>query len=396
MVLGPGIIVMLADTDAGCIITAAQSGTQFGYAMVLPQLLLLPALYVVQEITVRLGIITGKGHGELIREQFGVGWGLVSGVTLFLSAIGALLTEFVGVAGVGELFGISKWVSIPTVTAFLVALAFTGSYKRSERNTYALGMAELAFIPAMMLAHPHAHNLVHGLASFPISNHSYTFLLAANVGAVIMPWMIFYQQSAIVQRGLHVSALRRARQDTAIGSVLTQGIMIVVVVTLAATVGRHNAGAALNNVGQIANALSPFIGAQMSKVLVGASIMGGALVAALVVSLAGSWGLSEVLGWKHSLNERLTRENAKFYVTYTLAHVVGAVLVLASVDLVRLAVDVEVMNAILLPIVLGMLLTLEARALPSNYRMRGVHRWAVTTVAMIIMVFGLYTVVSVL
>jgi Mn2+/Fe2+ NRAMP family transporter len=134
----------------------------------------------------------------------------------------------------------------------------------------------------------------------------------------------------------------------------------------------------------------------MSKVLVGASIMGGALVAALVVSLAGSWGLSEVLGWKHSLNERLTKENAKFYVTYTLAHVVGAVLVLASVDLVRLAVDVEVMNAILLPIVLGMLLALEARALPSNYRMRGVHRWAVTTVAMIIMVFGLYTVVSVL
>ncbi|MFI9271239.1 NRAMP family divalent metal transporter [Kitasatospora sp. NPDC052896] len=389
---GPGLIVMLADTDAGCIITAAQSGDQFGYAMVLPQLLLMPVLFAVQEITVRLGIVTGKGHGTLIREQFGKWWGLLSAGTLLLSAIGALLTEFAGVAGVGELFGISKWVTVPTTTAFLVGLAFTGSYRRSERIGIAIGLAELAFVPAMLLAHPKVHDLLHGMGTFPVGNTQYVYLLAANIGAVIMPWMIFYQQSAVVQRKLSISALRQARWDTAVGTVLTQGIMIVVVIALAASVGRKDTNAALNDVGQIAGALTPYLGSGNAKWLVGASILGGALVAALVVSLAGSWGIAEVLGWKHSLDERISRRNAKFYVTYALSHIIGAVLVLASFNLVSLAVDCEVMNALLLPVVLGFLLALEAKALPTEHRMRGAYRVIITALCVIVMGFGLYMV----
>ena len=115
---GPGLVVMLADTDAGSIITASQSGAQWGYRMVLPQVLLIPILYVVQEMTLRLGIITGEGHGSLIRKQFGRRWALLSAGSLVLSAIGALITEFAGIAGVGELFGISRSVTIPTATVF--------------------------------------------------------------------------------------------------------------------------------------------------------------------------------------------------------------------------------------------------------------------------------------
>ena len=393
---GPGLIVMLADTDAGCIITAAQSGAQFGYKMVVPQLVLMPILFAAQEITVRLGIVTGKGHGQLIRERFGLGWGLVSAGTLLLSALGALLTEFAGVAGVGELFGVSKWITVPVTTAFLIGLAFTGSYKRAERIGIAIGLAELAFVPAMILSHPNVHQLVSGLGTFPWHDSQYVYLLAANVGAVIMPWMIFYQQSAVVQRKLKTTMLRQARIDTGIGTVLTQGIMIVVVIALAATVGRTNPGASLNDVGQMASAMIPFLGSGTAKVLIGASVLGGALVAALVVSLAGSWGIAEVLGWKHSLNERISRRSAKFYVTYTLAHLIGAVLVLASVDLVSLAVDCEVMNALLLPIVLGFLLALEAKCLPREYRMRGVYRFAVTGVCIVVMCFGLYMIPSTL
>ena len=395
-VWGPGLIVMLADTDAGCIITAAQSGAQFGYKMVVPQLVLMPILFAAQEITVRLGIVTGKGHGQLIRERFGLGWGLVSAGTLLLSALGALLTEFAGVAGVGELFGVSKWITVPVTTAFLIGLAFTGSYKRAERIGIAIGLAELAFVPAMILSHPNVHQLVSGLGTFPWHDRQYVYLLAANVGAVIMPWMIFYQQSAVVQRKLKTTMLRQARIDTGIGTVLTQGIMIVVVIALAATVGRTNPGASLNDVGQMASAMIPFLGSGTAKVLIGASVLGGALVAALVVSLAGSWGIAEVLGWKHSLNERISRRSAKFYVTYTLAHLIGAVLVLASVDLVSLAVDCEVMNALLLPIVLGFLLALEAKCLPPQYRMRGVYRFAVTAVCIVVMCFGLYMIPSTL
>jgi Mn2+/Fe2+ NRAMP family transporter len=389
---GPGLIVMLADTDAGCIITAAQSGAQFGYTMVAPQVVLMPVLFAVQEITVRLGICTGKGHGQLIRENFGLKWGLVSAGTLAASVVGALLTEFAGVAGVGELFGISKWVTVPTATAFLIGLAFTGSYRRAERIGIAIGLAELAFVPAMILSHPKLHDLFHGLSQLPLGNQQYVFLLAANVGAVVMPWMIFYQQSAVVQRGLTVKALRQARLDTGVGTILTQGIMIVVVVALAATVGKTNPGAALNDVGQITTAMAPFLGSNTAKILIGASILGGALVAALVVSLAGSWGVAEVLGWKHSLGDRINRRNAKFYVTYALAHVAGGVLVLASADLVGLTVDCEVMNALLLPIVLGFLLVLEAKCLPPEHRMRGAYRAVLTTLCVIVMCFGLYMV----
>jgi Mn2+/Fe2+ NRAMP family transporter len=391
-VWGPGLIVMLADTDAGCLITAAQSGAQWGYAMVLPQLVLIPILFMAQEIVVRLGVVTGKGHGRLIREQFGVGWGLISAGTLLASAIGALLTEFAGVAGVGELFGVSRWVTIPVTTAFLLGLAFTGSYRRVERIGIAVGLAELAFIPAMILTHPSGHDLLHGLATLPLGHKSYVYLLAANVGAVIMPWMVFYQQSAIVDKGLKPSSLRAERRDTAVGSVLTQGIMIVVIVAFGATIFKVNPGAALNTVGQLATSLGPYIGTNAAKVMVGAAVLGGALVAAIVVSLAGSWGISEVLGWKHSLNERINRKNAKFYLVYGLAHVLGAALVLASVNLVSLAVDVEVMNALLLPIVLGFLLLLERRALPPEHRMRGPYRAVCTGLCLIVIGFGLYMV----
>lgn len=393
-VWGPGLIVMLADTDAGCLITAAQSGAQWGYAMVLPQIVLIPILFMAQEIVVRLGIVTGKGHGALIRQHFGLGWGLVSAGTLLMSAVGALLTEFAGVAGVGELFGVSPWITVPVATVFLLGLALTGSYRRAERIGIAVGLAELAFIPAMIFTHPSLHGLVHGLGTLPLGQHSYLFLLAANVGAVVMPWMIFYQQSAIVDKGLHPGALNAERRDTAVGAVLTQAIMIVVIVAFAATIFKTDPSLPLNTVGQLAGGLAPYIGSTASRVLVGASILGGALVAALVVSLAGSWGIGEVLGWRHSLNERLNRRNAKFYLTYAAAHVVGAAVVLASFNLVRLAIDVEVMNALLLPIVLGFLLGLERKALPPQYRMRGGYRVICTTLCVIVIGFGLYMVPS--
>lgn len=387
---GPGLIVMLADTDAGCLITAAQSGAQWGYAMVLPQIALIPILFMVQEITVRLGVVTGKGHGTLIREHFGTGWAWFSGATLFISAIGALLTEFVGVAGVGELFGIPRTVTIPVATAALVGVCFTRGYARVERIGIVVGLGELAFIPAMLLAHPRWSDLSHGLRQFPVHHASYLFLLAANIGAVVMPWMIFYQQSAIVDKGLRRDQLADERRDTAVGSVLTQVIMIVVVVAFAATVFTTRRGAPLNSVADLAHGLAPATGTGVADVLVGVAVLGGALVAALVVSLAGSWGLAEVLRWRHSLNESLNRGNWKFYAVYILAHVVGAVLVLASVDLVSLAVDVEVMNALLLPVTLTFLLLLEAKALPAEHRMHGPYRWVCTGLSVVVIGFGLY------
>jgi Mn2+/Fe2+ NRAMP family transporter len=392
-VWGPGLVVMLADTDAGSLITASQSGAQWGYRMILPQVILMPILYVVQEITVRLGIVTKKGHGALIRERFGRRWALLSAGTLFASAVGALLTEFAGIAGiagVGELFGIPRPVTVPAATVFLVGLAMTGSYGRIERIGIAVGLAELAFFAAVLMAHPSIGPVVRGLGSLPVGNSSYLLLVAANVGAVIMPWMIFYQQGAMIDKKLSPGTIRQARLDTAAGSVLTQLIMIAVVIAVAATLGLHNPGAALNTVGQIAGALTPYLGHFGGTVLFGLGMLGAALVAAIVSSVAGAWGLAEVFGWKHTLNERPSRQTAKFYITYALAHIAGAILVLTSVDLVGLSVDVMVMNAMLLPIVLGFLLALEVKVLPEQWRMRGARKYLTWAFCLLVMGFGLY------
>ena len=229
----------------------------------------------------------------------------------------------------------------------------------------------------------------------PVSDSGYLYLLAANVGAVIMPWMIFYQQGAVIDKGLRPAALRGERKTTAIGALVTQVIMIAVVVILAATVGRSGGGT-LNSVSEISAALRPYLGATGATVLFGAGFLGAALVAALVSSLAGAWGLAEIFGWKHTLNERPSRRTAGFYVSYAFAHVAGAILVLAAVDLVSLAVDAEVMNALLLPVVLGFLLALERRALPANSRMRGMRKWTAWGLCLVTMAFGLYMVPSLL
>ena len=393
---GPGLVVMLADTDAGSLITASQSGAQWGYRMIAPQVILMPVLYVVQEITVRLGIATSKGHGALVRERFGRWWALLSAGTLFASAVGALLTEFAGVAGVGELFGISSWVTVPVATVFLVALAMTGSYTRVERIGITLGLAELAFFVAVLVSHPRPGAVARGLGSLPLGNSSYLLLVAANVGAVIMPWMIFYQQGAVIDKKLPAAAIRKARQDTASGAVLTQLVMIAVVIAVADTLGRHHPGAALNTVSEISGVLTPDLGHVGGTVLFGLGMLGAALVAAIVSSVAAAWGLAEVFGWKHTLNERPSRATAKFYLTYTLAHIAGAALVLASVNLVSLSIDVMIMNAMLLPVVLGFLLLLEARALPQEWRMRGLRKYSTWGLCALVMGFGLYMIPSTL
>lgn len=395
--LGPGVMVMLADTDAGSVITASQSGARYGYQLVATQLVLIPILYLVQEMTVRLGLVTGKGHGTLIREVFGRRWAIVSAVTLFVACVGALITEFAGLAGVGSLVGIPRPLSIGVPAVALAALVLLGRYRRVEIIGITVGALELLFIPAAVLSHPDGGAFLHGLAHPMRLDSGYLTLLAANVGAVIMPWMVFYQQGAVIdkgRRGLPLRAsLRSARLDTAVGSVITQVVMIAIIVATAATVGTRDPGADLTDIGSIATALVPFLGSTNAVLLFGLGMVGAAVVAALVVALAGAWGLSEVLGWRHSLNDSL-RRSIGFHLLAVLATVAGAVLVIVWPDLVGLSVGVEVMNACLLPVVLGFLLVLERRALPPELRMRGLWRVATYALTGVLIALGLYTVVQ--
>ena len=236
----PGLVVMLADTDVGSVITAGQSGVQFGYRLLGQQLVLIPILYMVQELTVRLGIFTGRGHGELIAETFGRFWAWVSAAGLAVATIGALLTEFSGVAGVGELYGVPRAASVALAAAALLVVVLTGSYRRVERVAIAVGLFEFAFFFVAWAAHPSVAAMAHGAIDIPWRNPDYLYLSAANIGAVIMPWMVFYQQSAVADKKLRPEHFAAARADTAVGALVTQFVMAAVLIACAATIGAHN------------------------------------------------------------------------------------------------------------------------------------------------------------
>lgn len=388
-VVGPGLVVMLADTEVGSIVTAAQSGVQWGYSLLLLQLLLMPVLYMVQELTVRLAIFTGKGHGELIRETFGPFWAWVSVIGLGIAAVGALMTEFSGIAGVGELYGVSRGLSLGLSAGFLLLVVLTGSYRRVERVVIALGLFEFAFFFVAYKAHPDGIALVHGLATMPIRSGNYLYLVAANIGAVIMPWMIFYQQSAIADKKLRPEHYTAARLDTALGSVITQAVMAAILIAAAATIGKSNVHASLNTIGDVAKSLVPFLGPNIGRFVFSLGAIGAGMVAAIVVSLASAWGLGEVTGYKHSL-ELHPFEAPWFYAVFSLAVVAGAIVVALAPDLVALNVGVEVMNALMLPVVLGFLVLLAIKALPEQIRLRGLYAWAVGAVALLTAGLGVY------
>jgi Mn2+/Fe2+ NRAMP family transporter len=386
--IGPGLIVMLADTDAGSIITAAQSGAQWGYRLLLVQLILVPILFIVQELTVRLGLATKRGHGELILAHFGRGWAWLSVSTLAVACIGALITEFTGLAGVGMLFGVAPPVTMALAVGAIILVVTTGSYRSVEGVAVILGLFELAFVWVAWRAHPDPHQVIDGLRHMPIGDHAYLYLVTANIGAVIMPWMVFYQQSAVVEKGLTMAHLRIARGETAIGALLTQLIMAAVLVATAATIGIAKPDASLDTVEQISDALTPFLGEEVGRIVFALGMSGAALVATVVVSLTAAWGVGEVAGYKRSLSHH-PLEAPWFYGIFSLSLVLAGVLVASGVNLVTLTLGVQVLNALLLPIVLGFLFLLACRALPEAYRLRGVYAWVTGAIMLATASFGI-------
>lgn len=389
-VLGPGLVVMLADTDAGSLITAAQSGAVWGYKLLALQLVLIPILYIAQELTVRLGLVTGMGHGELIKSQFGRAWAWLSVSTLLISCVGAILSEFSGLAGVGTLFGIAAWKTLSLAVIFLIVMAWTGSYLTVERIAIFLGLFELVFIWVAWDSRPHIHEMISGLMSVPWNNSSYLYLAAGNVGAVIMPWMIFYQQSAVLDKGLSPKHLSPARFDTALGAIITQCVMAAVLIATAATIGKTNPNVSLNTVHQISEALTPSLGEFAGKLLFAVGMTGAAMVATIVVSLTAAWGLGEVMGFRRSLQDH-PKDAPWFYGVYTAVLILGAILVASGIiNLVSLSVAVEVMNALLLPIVLGFLYVLARKTLPEEFKLKNKYGVFVGVVLAATSIFGLF------
>ena len=385
-VFGPGILVMLADTDAGSVVTAAQSGAKYGYKLLLFQLVLIPILYLVQELTARLGIVTGKGQASLIREHYGAAWAWVATAALVVACVGALLTELGGIGAVGAVAGVPVWLTVALAVAALSAMAVTGSYRSVERIALAVGAFEVSFIVVAVLAHPSWSQLAGDTRHIPLADPAYLTLVSANIGAVIMPWMVFYQQGSVIEKGLKPADLPSARADTALGSVVTQVVMASVLAA-AATALAAGGRKSFDDVGQIANALTGVLGATAGRLCFGLGVLGASFVAAIVVTLTAARALGEVTGAGHSL-DRSPAQEPLFYGTYIAVLAAAGVVVAAGAPIVKLSVAVQVMNAMLLPLVLGFLFLL-ARRLPEPYRLAGARCWITGSLMLLVTVLGL-------
>jgi Mn2+/Fe2+ NRAMP family transporter len=383
-VWGPGLLVMLADSDAGNVVTAAQAGAQWGYRLLPLLLLLIPLLFMVQELAVRLGVFTGRGFGELIGDCFGKSWAWLSVAALAIATIGSLITEFTGIAGIGELYGLPRPLTLAVAAGALLAVVLTGSYRRIERVALAIGMFEAAFFAVAWAAHPDAAVVLSEAVDIPAGNPEFLYLAAALVGAVFNPWMVFYQQSAVADKGLTAGDLRAERWDTAIGAVLTQLLTASVLIAGAAALRGHGIG----SVGAISEALTPLLGTEMARPVFSAGVLGAAMVAAIVSSLALAWGVGEVAGVRRGLEGRAAGA-PWFYGVYA-GGVIGSALVVWLVsDLIWLNIAAQVLNAFLLPLVVGLLVALAIKALPVGQQLRGWYLWLVVGLSSIVCALGL-------
>lgn len=385
---GPGILVMLADTDAGNVVTAAQAGAQWNYRL-LPLILgLIPALYMVQELAARLGVFTGRGFGELIRERFGAKWALLALAALALATFSTLVTEFTGVAGIGELYGVSRGVTLPLACAALLAVAATGAYRRVEGIALIVGLFEGAFLFVAWKAHPDPLAIARDALRAPLHDPKFLFLAAAVTGSVFNPWMVFYQQSATARKNMLPGDYMAARWDTALGAVLTQVLTGAVLVAAAATLYAGDRQVSLDSIGQVGDALSAAMGPEAGRLIYSLGVLGASFAAAIVASLALSWGVAEIFGSRRAENPALF--DSPFFLGLFVASIAGsAALAGFSSDLVWLNIAAQVGNALLFPVTVGLLVALAALTLKPPHRLHGAHLFLTVVIAASVAAFGL-------
>ena len=349
-IVGPGIIVMVGDNDAGGVATYAQAGQNYGYSLLWVLLLLIPVLIVNQEMVVRLGAVTGVGHARLINERFGRGWGWFSVGDLFLLNFLTLVTEFIGISLAANYIGISKYIVVPTAAVALIAIMATGSFRRWERAMFVFIAITLLQIPMLLMSHPQW-----GLAakSFVVPNISggvtsgAVLLIIAIVGTTVAPWQLFFQQSNVVDKRITPRFIGYERADTVIGAfVVVIGAAALVMTGDWAARSTDSIGKFVD-AGDIAHLLgqnSSVLGALLAIVLLDASIVGAA-----AVTLATSYAFGDVFGLRHSLHRGFA-DAKQFYLSYTAMVVLAAVIVLipgAPLGLITTAV--QALAGLLLP-----------------------------------------------
>ena len=356
IVAGPGIIVMVADNDAGGITTYTATGARYGNHLLWFLILLGPVAYFVQEMTVRLGAVTKRGHAEAIFSAFGPFWGWFSLLDLVLTDWLTMITEFIGMTAAMSIFGVPAWLTVIGCWLLMGGMIMTGRYWTWEKIALVLCVGNLIYIPAAFLVHPSVHDIVKNsfIPNLPpggFTNELF-FLLMANIGTTIAPWMLFFQQSSVVDKELQEKDITFGKIDTAIGALLT----VVVATFLIIVCAKLLPGQSIDSAAQAAIQIMPqsrYVGAIIAIGLFDAGFLG-----AICISLASSWAFGEVFGWAHSLNRKIT-EAPWFYAYYLFDLLLaGTVVLIPKAPLVLITLFVQVIATTLLPAALVFLILL--------------------------------------
>ncbi len=359
-VLGPGFITANVDNDAGGILTYSQAGAQFGYSLLWTMIPITLALIVVQEMCARMGAVTGKGLSDLIREEFGLRITFVMMILLVVVNFGNVIAEFSGIAGSMQLFHISKYVSVPICALIVWALVVKGDYKSVEKVFLIASVFYIAYIIAGVLSRPDWHLAIVETVKVPSrhvwSDKTYVYMVVGVIGTTITPWMQFYLQSSIVEKGITVRQYKHSRLDVIVGSIFTDVVAWFIVVVCAATLYTHG----IRNIADpsdAAGAMKPLAG-DYAFILFAAGLFNASLFAASILPLSTAYTVCEGLGFESGLDKSF-KEAKFFYWFYSLLLAAGAAVVLIpNFPLVQFSILSQVLNGVLLPIVLIFMLRL--------------------------------------
>jgi NRAMP (natural resistance-associated macrophage protein)-like metal ion transporter len=365
-ILGPGIITGSVDNDAGGITTYSVAGAMYGYGLIWTLIPSFIVLLVIQEMNARMGIVTGKGLSDLIRENAGMKITFFIFIGLLISNIGNTTTEFAGVAGSMEIFGVSKYISVPVAAIMVWFLVVKGTYKIAERIFLIFSLSLLTYVVSALMSKPQWHEIGSAVLHPQLEMNSRSLaMVIALVGTTIAPWMQFYMQASVIEKGLKMKNYRYTLIDIAVGCVVTIVVAFFIMVACGSTL--HPNGIQINEAKDAALALKPLAGAMASQVFA-FGLFVASVFSATILPLATAFYVSEAFGFEAGIDKKWD-EAKEFYSLYTGILVISAIIILIpNAPLIKISIWSQVLNGILLPIVLvSMILLINNKKIMGTY-----------------------------
>lgn len=349
-ILGPGIITGSVDNDAGGITAYSLAGAQYGYKLLWTLIPAFIVLLVVQEMNARMGIVTKKGLADLIRENFGVRVTFFIFLGLIIADIGNTATEFAGVAGSMQIFGISKYISVPIGAILVWFLVVKGTYKSAEKVFLVFSVFLLLYIISALLSHPDWHQVTAAMIKPSMDmNEASIGTVIGIVGTTIAPWMQFYMQSSVIEKGIKIEEYKYEILDVAIGCIITVVVAFFIIVACAATL--HKNGVVINEAKDAAVALKPLAG-NFASAIFAFGLLVASIFSATILPIATAFYICEAFGFEAGMDKSVN-EAPQFYTLFTAIMVIGVIIILIpGSPLISISQATQIINGILLPVVL--------------------------------------------